>query len=66
MKANIEKRLEALEQASQSTKEPMETIRVVVSPADRQITAAFRRGEGGQLVPVSDDELAEIRRDNQP
>lgn len=61
---SLTKRLEALEaKADAKTIEPLEIVRVIVAP-DRSILRALRYGAGGVLVPVSDDELAEIRRDN--
>lgn len=60
---NIAKRLEALEAAAVQAEGPekFDVIRVIVAP-DRSIVDALRRGEGGALVPVSEDELADIRR----
>lgn len=60
---NIAKRLEALEAAAVKAEGPetFDVIRVIVAP-DQSITGAVRRGENGELVPVSDEELAEIRR----
>lgn len=59
---SITKRLEALEaRASAQTIEPPDIVIVYISP-DRSVFSAVRHSEGGALVPVSDDELAEIRR----
>ena len=60
---NITKRLEALEAAAVKAEgsEKLDLIRVIVAP-DQSIVKALRRGEGGALVPVSEDELADIRR----
>ncbi|MDZ4252670.1 MAG: hypothetical protein U1A72_08890 [Sulfuritalea sp.] len=59
---NITKRLEALEAVAMKAEalEKFDVIRVIVAP-DRSIVNALRRGEGGALVPVSEDELAHIR-----
>ena len=59
---NMIKRLEALEAAAVKAEGPerFDVIRVIVAP-DRSVTEALRRGEHGELVPVSDEELAEIR-----
>jgi len=60
---NMAKRLEALEAAAAKAGGPerFDVIHVIVAP-DRSIDGAFRHGEGGALVPVSEDELADIRR----
>ena len=60
---NISKRIEALEAAATKAEGPewFDVIRVIVAP-DKNIIEAVRHGENGALVPVSDDELAEIRR----
>lgn len=59
---NMTKRLEALEAAAvkSAEPEPMDIIRVIVAP-DQSIAKALRRGECGTLVPVSEDELADVR-----
>jgi len=56
------KRLEALEAAALKAEGPerFDVIRVIVAP-DQNIVKALRRAEGGALVPVSEDELADIR-----
>lgn len=60
---NIGKRLEALEAAAMKAEGPerIDVIRVIVAP-DRSIVRVLRRGQHGEPVPVSDDELADIRR----
>jgi len=62
---NLTKRLEALEaKVSALVIEPLDIVVVIVAP-DRSIVKACRYDANRQLVPVSDDELAEIRRDSQ-
>jgi hypothetical protein len=57
------KRLEALEAAAVKAEGPekLDVIRVIIDP-DQSIVKALRRAEGGALVPVSVEELEEIRR----
>lgn len=59
---SVTKRLEALEAAAAKAEGPekFDVVLVIVAP-DRSIDNAFRHGEGGALVPVSEDELADIR-----
>ena len=60
---NVAKRLEALEAAAVKTERPeqIEVIRVIVA-RDCSIVGAMRRVEGGARVPVSMEELEDIRR----
>jgi len=60
---NMTKRLEALEAAAVKAEGPkkIDIIRVIVA-LDRSITGAYCRNENGRLVPVSDEKLADIRR----
>lgn len=60
---SMAKRLEALEAAAVKSAGPerIDVIRVIVV-SDRSIVGAMRRVEGGELVPVSVEELEDIRR----
>lgn len=61
---NMTKRLEALETAAVKTQGPekIDIVHVIVAP-DRSIVGACRYGEARMLVPVSVEELADIRRE---
>ena len=62
---NLTKRVEALEaKVNAQIIEPLDIVVVIVAP-DRSIVKACRYDANRQLAPVSDGELAEIRRDNQ-
>ena len=62
---SMTKRLEALEAAVQAQEpEKMELIILFVN-TDRSNAGAYRFGENGTLVPVSEGELANIHRDGQ-
>jgi len=62
---SMTKRLEALEAVVQAQEpEKMKLIILFVNP-DRSIAGAYHFGENGALVPVSDDELENFRRNGQ-
>jgi len=42
----------------------LDIVRVIVN-MDFSVASAFRRGKNMELIPVSDEELAEIRRQNE-
>ncbi len=56
------KRIGALETVAMKANKPerFDVIRTIFAP-DRSIVKALRREDGGVLVPLSEDELADIR-----
>jgi hypothetical protein len=62
---NITKRLEVLEAKVQAQEPATMDFRIVMVNSDRSIAGVYRLGGAAGLVAVSDEELADFRRNEQ-